>query len=183
MDPQSAPPAQLQDRQVAGRLGRNHHAERVFRAGDRQVLRMVGRHLQKHAGVRTAFVILPGRVQKPRPESQASRDMLLIADMHANLLQLFLMRVVPLDVSQRRKIIPRVQLLEMRRQNFLETAITTRGLTVEHMPQVAAWIERAVTSASRGPLDDAEVAKDLDIVAGEIRDLLTGFPMPGYVAA
>jgi glycine hydroxymethyltransferase len=62
-------------------------------------------------------------------------------------------------------------------------AITTRGLTVEHMPQVAAWIERAVAAAGRGPLDDAEVAKELDAVASEVRDLLTGFPMPGYTAA
>jgi glycine hydroxymethyltransferase len=61
-------------------------------------------------------------------------------------------------------------------------AITTRGLGVEHMPQIAAWIERAVTAAGRGPLDDADVAKDLDTVAGEVRDLLKGFPMPGYVA-
>jgi glycine hydroxymethyltransferase len=62
-------------------------------------------------------------------------------------------------------------------------AITTRGLGVEQMPQIAAWIERAVTTAARGPLDDADVAKNLDTVAGEVRDLLTNYPMPGYVAA
>jgi glycine hydroxymethyltransferase len=62
-------------------------------------------------------------------------------------------------------------------------AITTRGLGVDQMPQIAAWIERAVTAAARGALDDADVAKELDTVAGEIRDLLTGYPMPGYVAA
>jgi glycine hydroxymethyltransferase len=62
-------------------------------------------------------------------------------------------------------------------------AITTRGLTTEHMPQVAAWIERAVTAAGRGPLDDADVAKELGSVAGEVRDLLANFPMPGFAAA
>jgi glycine hydroxymethyltransferase len=62
-------------------------------------------------------------------------------------------------------------------------AITTRGLGVEQMPQIATWIERAVTAAGRGPLDDTDVAKELDTVAGEIRDLLTAYPMPGYVAA
>ena len=62
-------------------------------------------------------------------------------------------------------------------------AITTRGLGVEQMPQIAAWIERAVTAAGRGPLDDTDVAKELDTVAGEIRDLLADYPMPGYVAA
>ena len=59
-------------------------------------------------------------------------------------------------------------------------AITTRGLKTEHMPLVAGWIERAVVAASRGPLDDAAVAKELDTVAGEVRDLLKGFPMPGF---
>ena len=59
-------------------------------------------------------------------------------------------------------------------------AITTRGLGTEHMPQLAEWIERAVLAAGRGPLDDVEVAKELDTVAGEVRDLLEAFPMPGY---
>jgi glycine hydroxymethyltransferase len=62
-------------------------------------------------------------------------------------------------------------------------AITTRGLSEDQMPQIAAWIERAVTTAARGPLDDADVAKDLATVAGEVRDLLANYPMPGYVAA
>ena len=61
-------------------------------------------------------------------------------------------------------------------------AITTRGLGTEHMTQLAGWIDRAVLASARGPLDDADVAKELDAVAGEIRDLLTGFPMPGYAA-
>ncbi len=61
-------------------------------------------------------------------------------------------------------------------------AVTTRGLGTEHMTQLAGWIDRAVLAAGRGPLDDADVAKDLDTVAGEIRDLLTGFPMPGYAS-
>ena len=59
-------------------------------------------------------------------------------------------------------------------------AITTRGLKTEHMPLVAGWIERAVVAAGRGPLDDAAVAKELETVAGEVRDLLKGFPMPGF---
>jgi len=62
-------------------------------------------------------------------------------------------------------------------------AITTRGLTTEHMPQVAAWIERAVTAAGRGPLDEPDVARELASVAGEVRDLLANFPMPGFAAA
>ncbi|RLK59848.1 serine hydroxymethyltransferase [Actinokineospora cianjurensis] len=51
------------------------------------------------------------------------------------------------------------------------SAITTRGLRVEHMPQLAEWIDRAIAAG-----DDAEVAA----VADEVRELLAGFPMPGW---
>jgi glycine hydroxymethyltransferase len=56
-------------------------------------------------------------------------------------------------------------------------ALTTRGLTEEHMPQVATWIDDAVAAA----LKDDEPT--IERIAGEVRDLLTGFPMPGYRAA
>ncbi|MGI5228389.1 serine hydroxymethyltransferase [Actinoallomurus sp. CA-142502] len=51
-------------------------------------------------------------------------------------------------------------------------AVTTRGLTEEHMASVAEWIDRAVASAEDGPA--------LDAIAGEIQNLLKGFPMPGW---
>jgi glycine hydroxymethyltransferase len=53
-------------------------------------------------------------------------------------------------------------------------AITTRGLTEEHMPFIAASIDQAVAAA-----DDEAV---LDKIATEIRELLAGFPMPGWTA-
>ncbi|GAA4633313.1 serine hydroxymethyltransferase [Actinoallomurus vinaceus] len=53
-------------------------------------------------------------------------------------------------------------------------AITTRGLTEEHMPFVAASIDQAVAAAD----DEAVLAK----IATEIRELLAGFPMPGWAA-
>jgi glycine hydroxymethyltransferase len=53
-------------------------------------------------------------------------------------------------------------------------AITTRGLTVEQMPQVAAWMDDAITAALKD--DEAAIAT----IAGEIRDLLAAYPMPGY---
>lgn len=55
-------------------------------------------------------------------------------------------------------------------------AITTRGLTEEHMPQVATWYDETITAVVK----DDEAA--LDRIAGEIADLLAGFPMPGYAA-
>ncbi len=51
-------------------------------------------------------------------------------------------------------------------------AVTTRGLGVEQMPQVADWIDRAVTAA------DDEAA--IDKIAGEVRELLRAYPMPGW---
>ncbi|MCE6997251.1 serine hydroxymethyltransferase [Saccharothrix sp. S26] len=51
-------------------------------------------------------------------------------------------------------------------------AITTRGLTQEHMPQLAEWIDRAVRSA-----DDEQA---LDRVAAEVAELMAGYPMPGW---
>ncbi len=63
-------------------------------------------------------------------------------------------------------------------------AITTRGLGTEQMPQVAAWIDAAVAAAAKaGSVDglaEPDTARELDRIAGEIRDLLTGFPMPGW---
>jgi len=53
-------------------------------------------------------------------------------------------------------------------------AITTRGLTEQHMPQLAAWMDEAITAAAKddeGPLEH---------IAAEIRDLLTAFPAPGW---
>jgi len=55
-------------------------------------------------------------------------------------------------------------------------ALTTRGLRPEHQPQIAAWIDRVVTAASRG--DESVIEQ----VAAEVRELLAGFPMPGYTA-
>jgi glycine hydroxymethyltransferase len=54
------------------------------------------------------------------------------------------------------------------------SAITTRGLSPEHQPQIAEWIDRTVTAAAA----DDEPA--IEAIAAEIRELLTGYPIPGY---
>ncbi|OLE23495.1 MAG: serine hydroxymethyltransferase [Actinobacteria bacterium 13_1_20CM_3_71_11] len=56
-------------------------------------------------------------------------------------------------------------------------ALTTRGLTEEQMPQVAAWMDEAITAAVKD--DEAAIAA----IAGEVSSLLSGYPMPGYAAA
>jgi glycine hydroxymethyltransferase len=55
-------------------------------------------------------------------------------------------------------------------------ALATRGLTEEHMPQVAAWMDEAVAAGTK---DDGAT---LDRIAGEVRDLVSAFPVPGYTA-
>ena len=56
-------------------------------------------------------------------------------------------------------------------------ALTTRGLTEEQMPQVAAWMDAAVAAGKQND----ELA--LDKIAGEVRDLLAAYPMPGWSTA
>jgi glycine hydroxymethyltransferase len=54
------------------------------------------------------------------------------------------------------------------------SAITTRGLGVEQMPKVAEWFDRAVDAAGSG--DETAIGA----IAGEVRELLSGYPMPGW---
>src|SRR5690606_28117491 len=53
-------------------------------------------------------------------------------------------------------------------------ALTTRGLREEHMPMVAAWMDAALSALIK---DDEGT---LDRIAGEVADLLSAFPMPGW---
>jgi glycine hydroxymethyltransferase len=53
-------------------------------------------------------------------------------------------------------------------------AITTRGLGVEQMPKIAEWMDRAITAANNGDEDE------IDRIAAEVRELLSGYPMPGW---
>jgi len=56
-------------------------------------------------------------------------------------------------------------------------AITTRGLREEHMASLAAWMDEAITAATKS--DEAT----LDRIAAEVRDLLAAFPAPGWTPA
>ena len=53
-------------------------------------------------------------------------------------------------------------------------ALTTRGLREQHMPQIAAWIDEAVSAAIK---DDEPT---IERIAAEVRELLSGFPMAGW---
>jgi glycine hydroxymethyltransferase len=45
------------------------------------------------------------------------------------------------------------------------------------MSQIAAWMDEAITAAAK---EDEPV---LERIAAEVRDLMAGFPMPGWVPA
>ncbi|MBA2337602.1 MAG: serine hydroxymethyltransferase [Acidimicrobiia bacterium] len=53
-------------------------------------------------------------------------------------------------------------------------AVTTRGLTEEHMPQIAAWIDQVVAVAESG--DDTVI----DRVRAEVGEFVKPFPIPGW---
>ncbi|EHR53165.1 glycine/serine hydroxymethyltransferase [Saccharomonospora marina XMU15] len=53
-------------------------------------------------------------------------------------------------------------------------AVTTRGLKPQHQPKIAEWIDRAISAAAT---DDA---KALHTIAGEVKELLAAYPVPGY---
>ena len=52
-------------------------------------------------------------------------------------------------------------------------ALTSRGLTEEHMAPIARWIDRVVTAAATGDEDSVFA------VRGEVREFLAAFPAPG----
>ena len=53
-------------------------------------------------------------------------------------------------------------------------AVTTRGLTEPHMELLAGWIDQAITAAVKA--DEQALAA----IAAQVRELLAGFPMPGW---
>jgi glycine hydroxymethyltransferase len=52
-------------------------------------------------------------------------------------------------------------------------AVTTRGMTTEHMDRIAAWIDAAVEAAK------GEDQAAIDAIAAEVRDFTSDFPIPG----
>jgi glycine hydroxymethyltransferase len=55
-------------------------------------------------------------------------------------------------------------------------AITTRGLDEAHMPQIAAWMDDAITAAAK------EDETTIERIGVEVREFLAAFPMSGWAA-
>src|SRR5581483_2486635 len=72
--------------EIAARLRRFYDAERILLARHRNIARVVAGDLHEHARIRPPFVRLPGRVEKSRPESQACRRFLRVANLATDLL-------------------------------------------------------------------------------------------------
>ncbi len=73
-----------------------------------------------------ALVGLTRGVQEARTKSQAGGDFLPVAHAHAHVLQRLLMRLVHLDVAEQRKIIARLQPIQVRPQISYQRLIRTR---------------------------------------------------------
>src|ERR1700723_2469317 len=110
---QGAAVAVSQNLEIATSLCGFHNAERVLLAGHGQVRGIVTGDLQKHAGVRPAFVSLTRGMQESWTKSETGRDFLVISDRMANLLQLSLMRVIPFDIGEQAEIISRPQPIQV----------------------------------------------------------------------
>src|SRR5215469_13734342 len=79
MHPQCSTTPFSEHLEVSACLSGFHDTERIFLAGNREVVRVVAGDLQKDSAVRAALISLPRRIQKPRTEPKASRDMLVVA--------------------------------------------------------------------------------------------------------
>src|SRR5580704_14029526 len=105
MHPQGTPPARFQHRQVAGRLRVDYHPKAVLLSGNIQVVLVAACDLQKYPGIRAAFVVLPGGMQKARSKTEARRNMLLVAYLVTEFLNRCLMFSKHGQKRQRRKVI------------------------------------------------------------------------------
>jgi glycine hydroxymethyltransferase len=56
-------------------------------------------------------------------------------------------------------------------------SVTTRGLTEDHMPQIAAWMAEAVAAAKRE--DEDTLAR----IKGEVAEFVRPYPIPGWPTA
>src|SRR3984957_20539713 len=127
MHTKRAPSALRQYLKIAARLRCLYHAKRVFMSRHRQFHRIVTGDLQKHSGVRVAFVGLSGGVQKARPKAEASRNMVPVADRVPNRHQALFVDVIDLDESQDRTAITRSESAQMSFQISCQRPVGTHS--------------------------------------------------------
>src|SRR2546430_2187707 len=99
---QRAPAALGQHFKVAARLGGLHNSESIFLPRHGQVNRVVASDLQENSGVWSAFVSLPGRMQKARAKAETGRHAFPIARRMTRGLQGCFVCVIHLKVGEQR---------------------------------------------------------------------------------
>src|SRR5262245_10214377 len=107
MNVERAPAARPKHLQISRRLERFHLAEGVSLPGNREVLPVVGRDLEKNTFVRAALVELTGRVEKARAVTERGRDSLLVPDAEAQCLESGIVLAGHRDESVDGEIVPR----------------------------------------------------------------------------
>jgi hypothetical protein len=128
MNAQGPPVAVGEDLEIPASLGRFHDAERIFLAGHGKIGSIVAGDLQEDAGIRAAFIGLPGGMEKSRAEAEAGGNTLLVANGVAKRLQLPFVRIVPLDVAKDGEIIAGTDAAQMRAQIADKTSVAAHGL-------------------------------------------------------
>src|SRR5262249_54489667 len=89
-----------EDLEIPSRLGRLDDAERILSPGHGKIGGVIAGHLQEDAGIRAAFICLPGRVKEARAEPQTRGDMLGVTNVMTYRLQRALVRRIHLDVGK-----------------------------------------------------------------------------------
>src|SRR5436305_5432307 len=80
VDAERAPPARLQNLEIATRLRGEERREAVWLPGNGEVLAAIARRLEEDAVVRAALVQLPGRMEEARAESGSAGEAGRLAD-------------------------------------------------------------------------------------------------------
>src|SRR5205085_5437358 len=104
VDAKCPPAAVSQHVEIAARLSRLDDTERVLGTGDRQVGRIAAGDLQEYAAVRSALIGLAGRVQEARTETEAGRQLLLVAHHVPQRLHRLDVRRGAIDIGEHRDI-------------------------------------------------------------------------------
>src|SRR5207245_1233249 len=114
--------------EVSAGLSSFHHSECVFLPRYGKTDGIIARDLEEDSGVRATLVCLTGRVQEARTESEASRDVLVVAYSVPESLQDRFLLLVHLNESEQGEIISRGKTIEMRTQVAGERPMVAHGL-------------------------------------------------------
>ena len=94
-----------QHREITAGLRGLDDPKAVGMTGHVDVGRVVAGDLQEHAGIRAAFVGLPGRMLEARSEAEAGRGAGLVADAGAHRGQRLRVRRIALDIGEQRDVV------------------------------------------------------------------------------